>query len=180
MHPDCTAHGGSAIIIKSNIKHYETEPFRTPKIQATSVVVEDWRGHLTVTALYSPPKHVIKKEEYINFFKTLGPRFIAGGDYNSKNTQWGSLLTTPRGRQLQAAINDLHLNTISSGEPTYWPTDPEKVPDLVDFGIVKGIPTGCFKCTSLQELSSDHSVVLLEVSQKFTCSNSMAMLHEHL
>ncbi|CAH2106804.1 unnamed protein product [Euphydryas editha] len=118
MHPDCTAHGGSAIIIKSNIKHYETEPFRTPKIQATSVVVEDWRGHLTVTALYSPPKHVIKKEEYINFFKTLGPRFIAGGDYNSKNTQWGSRLTTPKGRQLQAAINDLHLNTTSSDTTT--------------------------------------------------------------
>ncbi|CAH2086980.1 unnamed protein product [Euphydryas editha] len=62
MHLDCTTLGGSAIIIKSNIKHYETEPFRTPKIQATSVVVEDWRGHLTVTALYSPPKHVIKKK----------------------------------------------------------------------------------------------------------------------
>jgi hypothetical protein len=28
---------------------------------------------------------------------------------------------------------------LSTTEPTYWPTDKNKVPDLVDFCITKGI-----------------------------------------
>jgi hypothetical protein len=28
---------------------------------------------------------------------------------------------------------------ISSGTPTYWPTDPAKIPDLLDFFVTKGI-----------------------------------------
>lgn len=177
MHPDGTAHGGSAILIRNNIKHHEAESYKTQEIQATSIVIEDWQSQLVITALYSPPKHAIKKEDYIKFFKTLGPRFIAGGDYNSKNTLWGSRLTSPKGRQLQAAINDLHLHTISSGEPSYWPTDPKKIPDLVDFFVTKGTPTDYFKCISSQDLSSDHSVILLEVSQKFKHAKPAAWLH---
>jgi hypothetical protein len=26
------------------------------------------------------------------------------------------------------------------GEPTYWPSDRNKLPDLVDFCVTKGIP----------------------------------------
>jgi len=42
------------------------------------------------------------------------------------------------------------LNFLSSGKPTYWPTDPRKLPDLIDFAIVRKIPL----------VSSDHSPVL--------------------
>lgn len=34
----------------------------------------------------------------------------------------------------------LALDYISIGELTYWPSDPAKIPDLIDFGITKGIP----------------------------------------
>jgi hypothetical protein len=37
----------------------------------------------------------------IDFFYTLGDRFIIGGDWNSKNTLWGSRLTTTRDRELK-------------------------------------------------------------------------------
>jgi hypothetical protein len=43
-------------------------------------------GEITVTAIYSPPKHNIKTMEYEHFFQTLGHRFLAGGDFNAKNT----------------------------------------------------------------------------------------------
>jgi hypothetical protein len=33
-HPDGTARAGSAVIIKSTLKHYELEPFITNKIKA--------------------------------------------------------------------------------------------------------------------------------------------------
>lgn len=41
LHPDGKAHGGTAVIIKIKIKHYETDNFQHEHIQATSIVVED-------------------------------------------------------------------------------------------------------------------------------------------
>ena len=63
-------------------------------LQATPVRVRTLPYELTVTAVYSPLKYNLKKDHYDLFFSTLGPRFIAGGDYNSKYTVWGSRITT--------------------------------------------------------------------------------------
>lgn len=41
MHPDGKAHGGSAILIRKDIKHYETNSYCKEHIQATSIIVED-------------------------------------------------------------------------------------------------------------------------------------------
>jgi exonuclease III len=40
-HPDGTAHGGSAIIIKHSTKHHERAKYSLYNIQATSVTIED-------------------------------------------------------------------------------------------------------------------------------------------
>jgi len=74
------------------------------------------------------------------FLDTLGNRFIAAGDYNPKHTQWGSRLISPRERELLKAIDTMNLSTVSTGKLTYWPTDSEKIPDLLDFDITGGIP----------------------------------------
>lgn len=111
-HPDGTAHGGTAIIIKSTIKHYELNPYSTDYLQATSLSVMDWHGPLTITAIYCPPRHSINSEQYTQFFSTLGNRFLAAGDYNAKHTHWGSRLITPKGRQLLAAMVNKNLDYI--------------------------------------------------------------------
>lgn len=145
-HPIGIAHRGTAILIKNKIKHYQTTPFREDQIQATSVVVEDRISPFTVTAVYCRPKHRIKKEYFINFFKPLGKRFIAGGDFNAKHVHWGSRLILPRGHELFGVAETLGLNVISSGHPTYWPTDRTKIPDLIDFYITEGISNNYVKC----------------------------------
>jgi hypothetical protein len=33
-----------------------------------------------------------------------------------------------------------NLKHLSTGEPTYWPSDRNKLPALVDFCVTKGIP----------------------------------------
>jgi endonuclease/exonuclease/phosphatase (EEP) superfamily protein YafD len=53
---------------------------------------------------------------------------------------------------------------LSSGEPIYWPTDRNKLPDLVDFYVTKGIPCNFVDAKSCLELSSDHSPVLVTLS----------------
>jgi exonuclease III len=85
-HPDETAYGGNALIIRQNDKHYVRAECRYENIQATSIAIEDNTGETTVSAIYCPPKHHNKYDDYDRFFKTLGNRFIAGGYYNAKNT----------------------------------------------------------------------------------------------
>ena len=57
-----------------------------------------------------------------------------GGGFNCKHTEWGS-----KGRNLRHVINSNNCKHISTGDPTYWPTDFEKQPDLIDFFIYNKI-----------------------------------------
>ena len=163
-HPDGRAHGGSAIIIKSSIKHHELQKYSREFLQATSVSVEDWNGPITISALYCPPKHSIKKTQFIDYYKTLGKRFMAAGDYNAKHTHWGSRTITYKGKQLLMAMEEYGLNSISTGQPTYWPTDRAKTPDLIDFCITKGVAEKYLTVESCFDLSSDHSPVIITMT----------------
>lgn len=163
-HPDGTGHAGTALIVRKSIKHHIMPEFKTEYLQATTIAVEDTTGYLNVSAIYCPPKHKISDEMYAEFFSTLGHRFIAGGDWNAKHTHWGSRLTNTRGRQLKKSIESMNLLTISTSEPTYWPTDPNKIPDLLDFFVTKGLNRHYVKQEPCYDGSSDHTPVLLTIS----------------
>ena len=166
QHPDGTAHGGTAVIIKNGIKHHLHGQYNLEHLQATSVTIEDWVGPLTIAAVYCPPKHTIKADQFRSFYASLGQRFLAGGDYNAKHSYWGSRLTTPRGRELFKAMQTENLSHVSTGEPTYWPSDRRKVPDLIDFGVVKHIPVNSIHAESSFDLSSDHSPVIITLHSR--------------
>ena len=88
QHPHGTTRGGTAIIIKNGIKHHLHGQYNLEHLKATSVTIEDWLGPLTMAAVYCPPKHAVKAEQFLNF-TTLGC-FLAGVDYNVKHCHWGS------------------------------------------------------------------------------------------
>lgn len=164
-HPNGRARGGSAIIIRSNLTHHEKPKFACDYLQATSIEIEARNNSITLSAVYCPPRHNNNRDNYTNFFKTLGNRFLAGGDYNAKHTHWGSRLTNTKGRELLATIEKGNFNYLSTGEPTYWPTDRAKIPDLLDFCITKGIDTKKCKIESCWDLSSDHSPIIVSLHQ---------------
>ena len=85
------------------------------------------------------------QEEY---FEHLGDKYIATGDYNSKHTLWGSRITTPRGRTPKKYIRNNNLNILLIGRPTYWSTDLNNKPDLLDFAVRKGLNTNKLKITT--------------------------------
>jgi len=37
-------------------------------------------------------------------------------------------------------MQETRSEALSTGKPTYWPTDPGKIPDLTDFFLIKNIP----------------------------------------
>jgi len=53
IHPDSKAYGGTALIIRSNIKYYEIGKFQREFLQATSIVGEDQNSCITVL-LFQP------------------------------------------------------------------------------------------------------------------------------
>ena len=55
---------------------------------------------------------------------------------------------------------------LSTGRPTYWPTDLNKIPDLLDFTVTRGLNTNKLKITSNLELSSDHTPIIIEYRNK--------------
>jgi len=110
----------------------------------------------------------IKAEQLQHFYASLGHHFLAGGDCNAKHTHWGSRLIAPRGRELLKAIQKENLTYVSTGKPTYWPNHKRKIPDLLDFGITKGIPAHSIQAVAGFDLSSDHSPVLLTTHTRIT------------
>jgi hypothetical protein len=163
-HPDGRGHGGSAIIIKCTIKHHELQPYVSSKIQSPKIEIHTANWTITIAAIYSPPRHNITTPEYHQYFSTLGPRFLVAGDWNAKHPTWGSRLTTQKGRALHQAAQLNNLNFLSTGEPTYWPTDIHKTPDLLDFAITKQIPTTHCDIASNFDLTSDHSSIVITIS----------------
>jgi hypothetical protein len=51
------------------------------------------------------------------------------------------------------------LKHVSIGEPTYWPSDRNKLPDLVEFCVRKGIPQDFAVAKSCFDLASNHPPV---------------------
>ena len=50
-----------------------------------------------------------------------------------------------------------NLQYLSTGEPTYWPSDVDKTPDPVDFCVTKGTNTRLTTTTSCLDLTPDHT-----------------------
>jgi hypothetical protein len=117
------ARGGSAVIIRNNIKLFEKEKYVSHDIQATIVTLETSKQRLTVSATYCPPKYNIYANDCKTAFNKMNRHFIIGGDFNAKHTHWGSRLITAKGRELYKAAVYTGCEIVSIGKPTYWPTD---------------------------------------------------------
>jgi len=69
----------------------------------------------------------------------------------------------PKGRTLLSAIHECHCTYYSTGEPTYWPTDHHRIPDLLDFFVAQAVAANSIRVESAFELSSDHSPIIATV-----------------
>lgn len=73
--------------------------------------MEDRHGQINTAAIYCPPRFPNKSrldqlDQFTRFFKTLGNKFIVGGDFNAKHTRLASRLIFPRGRELSKCMDN--------------------------------------------------------------------------
>lgn len=168
IHPLNSARGGAAVIVKNSISHYEESGVQTEEFQVTAIKIKTKvnKHGITIAALYCPPRHSLKKEDYSACLQSLGSRFVVGGDFNAKHTYWGSRLITPKGKELFMAAREMGCYFHSTGRPTYWPADRQKIPDLIDFFIVRKVGANYIKVEENYDLSSDHSPIIMTLSDK--------------
>lgn len=114
-HPDNRAHGGSAILMKSNIKYECVDGIQTNSIQATCVKIFCDNAPTIISAIYCPPRFRLIAADFRNYFQNLGTKFIAGGDYNAKHPWWGSRLINPKG--------ELSMNVSTGTNTPYCPQE---------------------------------------------------------
>lgn len=171
-HPSGRARGGAAVIIKNDIQSHEFLIHQTPELQAAVVSLQLHGVKTNIGAIYAPPGQTIDHTLFSNLFSSLGSRWILGGDYNSKHTVWGSRLINPRGRNLLKAAQKFNCTFLTSGEPTNWPSDHTKIPDLLDFFICKNVSNNYAAVQSIADLSSNHSPVLLTISTTILMKNA--------
>ena len=166
IHPSNNARGGSGILIKSDIQHEEFIKIQTNSTQVTAIRVQFKTKMITVAAIYNPPRHYLKTEEYVSLFNTLDYSFIIGGDWNAKHTNFGSRVSTAKGRELYHAILDTNSQVLSTGNPTFYSSNQSIKPDLLDFFVVKNISINYLTINECDELSSDHSPIILTLSER--------------
>lgn len=176
-HPSGNSYGGTAIIIRRSLQYIECPPISTDSIQAAIVQLKLKQHTFSIAAVYCRPRFSLKEADFNNLLATFGSRFIAGGDFNAKHTLWGSRLCNPKGRELLKSINRLGAEFISGGEPTYWPTDRNKIPDLMDFFIYKGLNANTLHVTNSLDLSSDHSPIILTCCSAILSNNTPKLIN---
>ena len=159
-HPDDKANGGTAILIQKTIQYNEQHQHAQPDMQATIIQVQGHQRYINITAVYCPPRYNLKARQYHSFFKLIEPCFIAGGDYNSKHTLWGSRVITTKGREIALLFHTQNYSFLSTGIPTYWPTDERKLPDLLDFFVLSKIPPTSIDIQPNYDISSDHTPII--------------------
>lgn len=162
-HPDNTAHAGSLILVKNNLPHSSLPIISETYIQATSISVPvNKHINLTLSSTYCPPGPKISSVNFINFFESLGKHFIVAGDLNAKHSSWGCFSTNTRGRTLLNSIANSNIKILPPPHPTYWPSHRNRRPDILDIFITK-TPNNCITTViNTNDLSSDHSPVILE------------------
>ena len=176
-HPDDRAHGGTAILVRTTIKYAEQPCYAKPEIQATIIQVQGQQRCINIASVYCPPRYNLKAQHYHSFFKLLEPCFIAGGDYNCKHTLWGSRLITTKGRELASIIQSQNYSFLSTGTPTYWPTDAHKLPDLLDFFVTSKVPLSTIDIQPSYDLSSDHTPIIATLSTSIHKRQTKPRLH---
>lgn len=114
-------YGGSCILIKNCIPFtnlHNTNNLSDFTIQICSITIHLKNKNLTISSVYSSPKHKINTKHWENIFNSLPSPHIIGGDVNSHHFAWGSATVDNEGTNLLDAINNKPLTILNDGSPT--------------------------------------------------------------
>lgn len=154
------ASGGVAILIKKKITHHSIFLPELSNLEATAIKLNLENGSsLIVASAYKPPNRRLLKQDIDIIFSFNLPTLLFG-DLNCKNQLWGCRSTNPNGNRLYQIISDTPITVIAPDEPTFYPTQNNYMPDVLDIILQKSVTIPIFQQV-LPELDSDHCPVVI-------------------
>jgi len=78
---------------------------------------------------------------------------------------------------LSKVIQENNYSYLSTGTPTYWPTDGNKIPNLLDFFVTNGISSSYADMQPSYDLNSDHSPIIATISTAVVIRKPTPRLH---
>ncbi|KAI5743663.1 hypothetical protein M8J77_020854 [Diaphorina citri] len=157
----CTVYKDLQNLRKNKPTAQQRQPNSNPN-HATTTVLTTQTSHNNISAPHT--SRSVLSQDFTNLFNLFGTNFIVGRNWNAKHTFWGSRLISPKGRALYSTTRAGSFKFLTTGEPTHWPTGPAKRPDVIDFFVTCGLANNYTHIERRDELSSDHSPLVLTLS----------------
>jgi len=152
--------GGVPILIKKNIKHYQSTTPNMISLEATSITISTNKHQIKIISAYNPPNKKIQKEDISKIFDNH-PTILLG-DLNSKNQIWGCLKTNPNGIKLLQITSELRILISPPPKPTFQRSG--RIPDILDIALISNLPSTLHHQV-INELDSDHVPVITTLNE---------------
>ncbi|GFX43047.1 probable RNA-directed DNA polymerase from transposon X-element [Trichonephila clavipes] len=151
--------GGTLILIKKSLPHYNTPIPQLFHVEATTVTINPPNfDPLSITSIYvPPPSDKLLFTLDLETIMQVNSHCVIFGDFNATHNYWNCSRNSTRGTQLKNFCDQVNLEIIYPDSPTRYGYNTSNTLDIAlinDFNFPYDI-------SSLAELSSDHNPVLL-------------------
>ncbi|GFS88756.1 nucleic-acid-binding protein from transposon X-element [Trichonephila clavipes] len=151
--------GGTLILIKKSLPHYNTPIPQLFHVEATTVTINPPNfDPLSITSIYvPPPSDKLLFTLDLETIMQVNSHCVIFGDFNATHKYWNCSRNSTRGTQLKNFCDQVNLEIIYPDSPTRYGYNTSNTLDIAlvnDFNFPYDI-------SSLAELSSDHNPVLL-------------------
>jgi Reverse transcriptase (RNA-dependent DNA polymerase)/Endonuclease-reverse transcriptase len=162
--------GGTAIAVKTGIKHHQLVLPALAQLEATGVMTTTRNGPLRIIAVYRPPRGVLCATDIAKLLDAPEPTII-GGDFNAKHPAWNSRIVSPAGRALLKLSQDTGFNVLGPPRHTYFRIAGRiKTSDVLDIFITQNLRQS-IDIANISALTSDHNPIIATIGDSLIQSD---------
>lgn len=178
-----TRGGGVAIAVRKGMKFFSLPSFNLKLIEAIGIEIHTTIGAIIVVAAYLPRQ--VKDQDGsaaqlrgdIAKLTRRRTNFIIAGDLNAKHQIWGNLRSNKNGMILSDDLQSGFYTILSPDVPTYY--SPSGTPSTLDVYITN-LSRNISSPIVIEELSSDHFPVILELGEDAVTKNTKRKNYEQV
>lgn len=155
--------GGTAVLIKSCIKHQIVNPPQTESIESTIIKIICNKKTYIIASVYAPKQNI--NEQDLKKLLNLGNQVVVAGDFNGKHKSWKCNLNNKNGTIIYNFIAK-RCGTVTmyhADEFTHIPFDTNRSPSLIDYALTKQINFNRIPQV-IYDFVSDHHPISFEIS----------------
>lgn len=156
--------GGTAVLIKSCIKHQVINPPLTESMESTIIKITCNNKSYIIASIYAPKQNLTEVD--LKKIFNLGNQVIIAGDFNGKHKKWKCNRNNKNGTTVWDFIAKKCGEIIMShaDDYTYTPTNSDFSPSIIDYSLSKNINYNRLPYVIDYEVQSDHIPVAFEIA----------------